>query len=85
MIVFLPFTRFTVSLFGRLFEMGFETQLREVIHRLDDKRQTVLFSATLPKGLVEFAKAGLHNPTLIRLDVDSKLSPNLQVSDKYQQ
>ena len=65
--------------------MGFETQLREVIHRLDDKRQTVLFSATLPKGLVEFAKAGLHNPTLIRLDVDSKLSPNLQVSDKYQQ
>ena len=59
--------------------MGFETQLREVIHRLSDKRQTLLFSATLPKGLVEFAKAGLHNPTLIRLDVDSKLSPNLQV------
>lgn len=59
--------------------MGFEIQLREVIQRLSDKRQTVLFSATLPKGLVEFAKAGLHNPSLLRLDVDSKLSPNLQV------
>ena len=59
--------------------MGFETQLRETIHRLGDKRQTVLFSATLPKGLLEFAKAGLHHPTLIRLDVDSKLSPTLKV------
>ena len=65
----------------RLFEMGFESQLREIIHRLADKRQTLLFSATLPKLLMEFAKAGLHDPTLIRLDVDNKLSPNLQVRE----
>lgn len=63
----------------RLFEMGFQEQLLEIINRLPDNRQTVMFSATLPKLLVDFAKAGLNNPTLIRLDVDSKLSSNLKV------
>ncbi len=49
----------------RLFEMGFGEQLREILARLPDSRQTVLFSATLPKLLVDFAKAGLADPTLI--------------------
>lgn len=64
----------------RLFEMGFQEQLHEIIHRLPESRQTVLFSATLPKLLVEFAKAGLHDPTLIRLDVETKLSEQLKQS-----
>lgn len=42
----------------RLFEMGFAEQLQEIIARLPDCHQTVLFSATLPKLLVEFARAG---------------------------
>lgn len=42
----------------RLFEMGFAEQLQEIIRRLPDTRQTLLFSATLPKLLVEFARAG---------------------------
>lgn len=50
----------------RLFEMGFGEQLNEVVNRLPDSRQTLLFSATLPKVLVEFAKAGLSDPVLIR-------------------
>ncbi|CAL1544843.1 unnamed protein product [Lymnaea stagnalis] len=64
----------------RLFEMGFQDQLMEIINRLPDSRQTLLFSATLPKSLVEFTKAGLTDPTLIRLDVDTKLSENLKLS-----
>lgn len=42
----------------RLFEMGFAEQLQEIIRRLPETRQTLLFSATLPKLLVEFARAG---------------------------
>lgn len=38
--------------------MGFAEQLQEIIRRLPDTRQTLLFSATLPKLLVEFARAG---------------------------
>jgi ATP-dependent RNA helicase DDX54/DBP10 len=62
----------------RLFEMGFAEQLHEILHRLPESKQTLLFSATLPKLLVDFAKAGLQDPTLVRLDVDTKLSEQLR-------
>lgn len=62
----------------RLFEMGFAAQLAEILHGLPSNRQTLLFSATLPKSLVEFARAGLQDPTLVRLDAESKISPDLQ-------
>ncbi|RKF80357.1 ATP-dependent RNA helicase dbp10 [Golovinomyces cichoracearum] len=62
----------------RLFEMGFSTQLNEILHALPSSRQTLLFSATLPKSLVEFAKAGLQAPSLVRLDAESKVSPDLE-------
>ncbi|XP_034565508.1 ATP-dependent RNA helicase DDX54 [Notolabrus celidotus] len=64
----------------RLFEMGFAEQLQEIIRRLPDTRQTLLFSATLPKMLVEFARAGLTEPVLVRLDVDSKLSDQIKLA-----
>jgi ATP-dependent RNA helicase DDX54/DBP10 len=47
--------------------MGFGEQLTEIIARLPETRQTLLFSATLPKVLVQFARAGLSDPVLIRL------------------
>ncbi|KAG7258077.1 hypothetical protein CRUP_008303 [Coryphaenoides rupestris] len=37
-----------------LFEMGFAEQLQEIIRRLPDNRQSLLFSATLPKLLLSF-------------------------------
>ncbi|KAI9296188.1 DEAD-domain-containing protein [Neoconidiobolus thromboides FSU 785] len=64
----------------RLFEMGFDVQLRELLSRLPASRQTLLFSATLPKNLVEFAKAGLQDPTLVRLDADTKISQDLEMA-----
>ncbi|KFY38586.1 hypothetical protein V495_06475 [Pseudogymnoascus sp. VKM F-4514 (FW-929)] len=62
----------------RLFEMGFAAQLTEILYALPSSRQTLLFSATLPKSLVEFARAGLEEPSLVRLDAESKISPDLQ-------
>ncbi|GFY50788.1 ATP-dependent RNA helicase DDX54 [Trichonephila inaurata madagascariensis] len=64
----------------RLFEMGFQEQLREVTNRLPSERQTLLFSATLPKVLVEFVKLGVEDPVLIRLDVDMQISENLKTA-----
>lgn len=63
----------------RLFEMGLSEQLTEIVGRLPDNRQTVLFSATLPKVLVDFAKAGLSDPVLLRLDVESKIPDELKL------
>lgn len=64
----------------RLFEMGFEVALHEILQRLPTSRQTILFSATLPKSLVEFAKAGLQDPKLVRLDTESKISSDLKMA-----
>lgn len=64
----------------RLFEMGFEVALHEILQRLPSTRQTILFSATLPKSLLEFAKAGLQEPKLVRLDTESKISPDLKMA-----
>ncbi|GAA5935543.1 ATP-dependent RNA helicase DBP10 [Sporobolomyces koalae] len=64
----------------RLFELGFADQLNEILHRVPPTRQTLLFSATLPSSLVGFAKAGLQNPKLLRLDVDQKISKDLQMA-----
>ena len=62
----------------RLFEMGFAEQLRDICSRLPTERQTTLFSATLPRTVVEFARAGLKEPVLVRLDLDSKLNEGLK-------
>ncbi|KAK3944912.1 ATP-dependent RNA helicase dbp-10 [Diplogelasinospora grovesii] len=62
----------------RLFEMGFAAQLTEILHALPPSRQTLLFSATLPSSLVEFARAGLQDPSLVRLDAETKVSPDLE-------
>lgn len=64
----------------RLFELGFATALTEILARLPTSRQTLLFSATLPKSLVEFAKAGLSDPKLVRLDAESKISTDLRMA-----
>lgn len=64
----------------RLFEMGFQEQLTEIQGCLPDVRQSLLFSATLPPTLVQFAKAGLSNPLLIRLDAEQKISEQLEMA-----
>ncbi|CAG8485308.1 1389_t:CDS:10 [Dentiscutata heterogama] len=64
----------------RLFELGFSAQLHEILHRLPQTRQTMLFSATLPKSLVDFANAGLQDPCLVRLDTDTKISTDLMMA-----
>jgi ATP-dependent RNA helicase DDX54/DBP10 len=58
--------------------MGFAEQLKEILGRLAEGRQTLLFSATLPSSLVEFARAGLAQPALIRLDTDITVSEHLR-------
>ncbi|XP_061368415.1 putative DEAD-box ATP-dependent RNA helicase 29 isoform X2 [Gastrolobium bilobum] len=63
-----------------LFGMGFAEQLHKILAQLGENRQTLLFSATLPSALAEFAKAGLRDPQLIRLDLETKISPDLKLA-----
>ncbi|KAM7518745.1 hypothetical protein LguiB_017707 [Lonicera macranthoides] len=63
-----------------LFSMGFADQLHRILTQLNENRQTLLFSATLPSALAEFAKAGLRDPQLVRLDLETKISPDLKLT-----
>ncbi|KAG1326968.1 DEAD-box ATP-dependent RNA helicase 29 [Cocos nucifera] len=63
-----------------LFGMGFAEQLHKILSQLSETRQTLLFSATLPKALAEFARAGLRDPQVVRLDLETKISPDLKLT-----
>uniref|UniRef100_A0A0D3H094 RNA helicase n=1 Tax=Oryza barthii TaxID=65489 RepID=A0A0D3H094_9ORYZ len=63
-----------------LFSLGLIQQLHDILHKLSDTRQTLLFSATLPQALADFAKAGLRDPQIVRLDLDKKISPDLKLA-----
>lgn len=68
----------------RLFEMGFSMQIREICKAMpssESGRQTLLFSATMPKILVEFTKSGIMDtdPQVVRLDKDATVSEELRI------
>ena len=64
----------------RLFEMGFQAQIVALLKRVPERAQRCLFSATMPTILAEFTEAGLHNPVVVRLDSEMKLSSTLKHS-----
>ena len=53
----------------RMLDMGFHDDIMKIIKALPEKRQTLLFSATLPPKIRELAKQILHNPTEINIAV----------------
>ena len=63
-----------------LFEMGFAVQIAGIMATMPDERQCLLFSATMPSILADFTRARLHEPRLIRLDLETKLSDALSVA-----
>jgi len=68
----------------RLFEQNFQIQLQEILSRCkSDNRQTLLFSATMPPKIAEFASAGLHSPEVVRLDVEHKLPEQITLEFLY--
>ena len=62
----------------RLFEMGFAAQVREIVQSAPPTRQSLLFSATMPASLAEFARAGLRDPEVMRLAVGAGVGKEKQ-------
>lgn len=52
----------------RMFDMGFLPDIRRITKRLPEKRQTLLFSATMPADIRNLAKDILHDPLTLRVD-----------------
>ena len=52
----------------RMLDMGFVHDVKKVIARLPKKRQTLLFSATMPREIEELAGSILHDPASVKVD-----------------
>ena len=52
----------------RMLDMGFLPDIRRILKHLPTKRQTLFFSATMPKPIVELSKELLHDPVGIQLE-----------------
>lgn len=58
----------------RMLDMGFSDDIMNIATHLPEKRQTMLFSATMPDGIRKIAKSLLHSPTEIRIAVSKPAS-----------
>ena len=63
-----------------LFDQGLGDQVVAIRQFAPATIQSVLISATMPSQMADFVDAGLQNPIIIRLDVDSKLPAGLKTT-----
>jgi ATP-dependent RNA helicase RhlE len=67
----------TISLFvldeaDRMLDMGFINDVKKIIDKLPAKRQTLLFSATMPSEITKLASSILTNPVKIEVSPEQK-------------
>ncbi|GHT01720.1 RNA helicase [Bacteroidia bacterium] len=53
----------------RMLDMGFFDDIMKVVNKLPEKRQSILFSATMPPKIQELAKKILDHPEVIKIAV----------------
>src|SRR5690606_3991479 len=53
----------------RMLDMGFYDDIKRIIGYLPKKRQTMMFSATMPPKIRELAKPDLQNPVAISIAI----------------
>ncbi len=61
----------------RMFDMGFLPDIRRIVKQLPRQRQTLLFSATMPKEISRLAQEVLRDPETVQVD---SLAPAVTVS-----
>ena len=58
----------------RMFDMGFLPDIRKIIKHVPAKRQTLLFSATMPDDIRGLAREVLHTPVTVQVNPDAPAS-----------
>lgn len=64
----------------KMLEMGFYEDIIRIAGFLPEKRQNILFSATMPKRILELAKKMLHDPVQIEFKVSKPAEGIIQVA-----
>jgi len=63
----------------RMLDMGFLPDIRKILKSLPTKRQTLLFSATMPAPIAALTREILHDP--LRLNVERKAAPATGITE----
>ncbi len=53
----------------RMLDMGFADDLNKILKQLPEKKQTLLFSATMPEKIRQLARRILHNPVEVNIAI----------------
>lgn len=61
----------------RLVDLGFEEEIRTILGNFRNPRQTLLFSATMPRKIQEFAKTILVDPIVVTVGVSGLAGTNV--------
>ena len=61
----------------RMLDMGFLPQLKTILARIPEKRQTLLFSATMPAAIIEIAKNQMRLPTHVEIAPPGTVATNV--------
>jgi len=62
----------------RMLDMGFSIQIDNIVKHMPAERQTLLFSATVPKNIEATANKYLKNPTRITVGTTSQPAPKIK-------
>ena len=62
----------------RMLDMGFSVQINEILKYAPAKRQTLLFSATLPPNIIKLSKQYMSDPVRVEADKLSEVPLNIK-------
>ncbi len=62
----------------RMLDMGFLDDIKKVLSQVPEKRQTVLFSATLPRPILELVNTFTNNAVRIRIEAQALTVPAIE-------
>jgi superfamily II DNA/RNA helicase len=75
----------------RMLDMGFGAQIDKILALVPRERQTLMFSATLPPGIVKLSAKYLTNPERVSVGAMNEAAPNIRqelisiaATEKYQ-
>jgi ATP-dependent RNA helicase RhlE len=58
----------------RMFDMGFLPDIRRIVKQLPKKRQTLLFSATMPEDIRKLTQEVLTDPVTVRVGIEAPIN-----------